>query len=78
MGIPIVDTHMLKDVWYVHVQNWVIDVGQMLTDIPNMEHMGYDIVVFINYDYDILWLCVLITLGHYYVVLHMSLYHLVI
>jgi hypothetical protein len=39
---------------------------------------GYDIVVFINYDYDILWLCVLITLCHYYVVLHMSLYHLVI
>ena len=36
--------------WYPYAEgcmvcsptNWVIDVGQMLTDIPNMEHMGYE------------------------------------
>ena len=30
-------------VWYIYLQNWVI-LGQMLVNIPYMEHMGISIV----------------------------------
>ena len=30
--------------WYIYLQNWVILFGQMLVNIPYMEHMGYDMI----------------------------------
>ena len=32
-------SHMLH-VWYIYLQNWVILSGQMLVNVPDMEHMG--------------------------------------
>ena len=31
--------------WYIYVQNWVILFGQMLVNIPYMEHMGMTIAI---------------------------------
>ena len=28
--------------WYIYLQNWVILFGQMLVNIPYIEHMGWD------------------------------------
>ena len=40
-------TQMLH-VWYIYLQNWVI-LGQMLVNIPYMEHLGYSVMIVLNY-----------------------------
>jgi hypothetical protein len=36
-------------VCYIYLHDWVIYVGQMLVNIPYMEHMGWDIVFLLEH-----------------------------
>ena len=38
-GAPRIETHMLY-VWYIYLHDWLSLFGQMLVNIPYMEHMG--------------------------------------
>ena len=57
-------------VWYIYLENWVILCGQMLLNIPYMEHMGgafpWQTVRFPGYLFTMTWClqeCVLYSMG---------------